>query len=1231
MQSDDENITVGKEPSCKVAVLDLEAGACIDSVFYMDEEEKHENMGISKDEKNAEHVEATPENKEGLLNAEDKPVPVTVEKESGVHGLRKRRGSDVGALKASAIVDSVVRRMPEEDRRDTGVGTRSPVDTGSDGKQKTVERKPPKQMKSTVKAAGRLVSESPQPLEDLRAKEEAETNRKVHESLDTFLRTNMRCDSPYLTFSGRPGDKPLPRLRPDVLENHIGGKFGRGFRVDGGSDVRDIGIEDSLGDTHPNDVDGVKDMLNASKGLGGFARAPQHSLKVPPGVVAFTQAAAKGTDLPGWPLLSPSKIALTKCDKCSREFCSSLNYRRHVRLHRKSLSEKKDLTKERSKVAEFWDKLTPEQASVIVNYENIEIEDLSGTELLKALAGYLQQPGMPSVGQGLVKAGSALLDIVQNKSTVYPLLSERLLGILDDASEKTFLSGGTSVAYQRFVFNGDAGKVGLDEKNLVASMGFHVELRLVKAWMADKEAEALRNQQALFKEEEAAQQKRAKLLEKKRMKKMRQKERKVTASQLVQELGNESNDEEGNLPGAEEDDSPTATGSSGSSLVSAHDLAHRGTSDVDMNELGQTEEGRDEGPVLERNKTSDEESGQLSLGSPPSGPEMSTFFSPEDVTEPFVSVSRKGDYNNFVDSTGGNRGSSWSSRNADEVVEDTAREARPVQQLGYNRSGRSGDFQMHNRRVDQERIAGDYVRRDSDRAVVDRKSVRISRDRMRNDYSEVYQKPVRDGRGYDTRYINMDGGAQSSYKHRKVNSFGLRSDIGTSDRSQLYRGKPSVMHRTMPGSGSGQVVWTRKVTQPAGVEVCRETNEETMQQTDKLPAEAPNTDEQNLMPEIPDAAASLVPPPDTVDPVISVKEEAEPNDTALPPPVVDMRPLDDVDVVGETYSVSSVESEEEEMFGGALLVGSLSVPIGKYAADKFVQSRSYSTFSYTEQQVQVVGSGGDEISPGEAPVDSHGLRGKGESDYATSVANQSASHDEVLVKTKPHSPTSGLDRPEFGHSFASAPGPGNDRVAVKSLSWQPLAGRYVTAKVWRAVGQVGEKQDAGQGGDCEGRSSEREMSMVDGGESEAEAMQDRQGFDDLASATLVSNSPEYSGEQVSLADSSVRASVAEADGGFSGVTEFSKGSGNEDVPDAPAIISGQYLCSWSVYVEVAERFLNERWRVAVSQEAAQKYAAVPKVAERCEYTDVSSQELTDLVVTHHSGSPTTLIKLVWKA
>lgn len=38
----------------------------------------------------------------------------------------------------------------------------------------------------------------------------------------------------------------------------------------------------------------------------------------------------------GWPMLTPVKFQ--KCEKCTWEFYSPINYRRHVRLHRRALN-----------------------------------------------------------------------------------------------------------------------------------------------------------------------------------------------------------------------------------------------------------------------------------------------------------------------------------------------------------------------------------------------------------------------------------------------------------------------------------------------------------------------------------------------------------------------------------------------------------------------------------------------------------------------------------------------------------------------------------------------------------------------------------------------------------------------------------------------------------------------------------------------------------------------------
>lgn len=231
-------------------------------------------------------------------------------------------------------------------------------------------------------------------------------------------------------------------------------------------------------------------------------------------------------ELPGWPLLTPLKVQMQKCDKCSREFCSTINHRRHIRVHHRLKKLDKDSTKNRELLGAFWDKLSLDEAKEIVSFKNVTLEEVPGSSIVKSLMAVIRKPGFSSLPQVCLRAGSALLDIVQARPSRFPISSKELFSILDDASEKTFLCG-TAVAMQKYIFDGEAGKIGLETKNLVACTSFLVEQLLIKAWLADKDAEALRCQKLLVEEEEAAQKRQAELLERKRQKKLRQKEQKA--------------------------------------------------------------------------------------------------------------------------------------------------------------------------------------------------------------------------------------------------------------------------------------------------------------------------------------------------------------------------------------------------------------------------------------------------------------------------------------------------------------------------------------------------------------------------------------------------------------------------------------------------------------------------------------------------------------------------------
>ncbi|KQJ91623.1 hypothetical protein BRADI_4g38720v3 [Brachypodium distachyon] len=253
-------------------------------------------------------------------------------------------------------------------------------------------------------------------------------------------------------------------------------------------------------------------------------------LKIPDAVVALAQAAAKANGetekyLPGWPLFSPPKMQLTKCAKCSREFCSSIAFRRHTRVHRRALKIDKDFPKNRNHVAAFWDKLTVDQAQTVLSLEHVVIEGISGFSILTALSSWMCKPGYASLPLAYARAGNELLDLIQTTASRLPISSNELFSMLEEASENTFLCTNTAdtACIQKFLFDGEVDKVATELKNVVACTSYMLEQKLVEAWSADKAAEALRCQKLLVEEEEAAQKRQAEMMERKRMKKLRQK------------------------------------------------------------------------------------------------------------------------------------------------------------------------------------------------------------------------------------------------------------------------------------------------------------------------------------------------------------------------------------------------------------------------------------------------------------------------------------------------------------------------------------------------------------------------------------------------------------------------------------------------------------------------------------------------------------------------------------
>ncbi|KAG5558609.1 hypothetical protein RHGRI_008529 [Rhododendron griersonianum] len=217
--------------------------------------------------------------------------------------------------------------------------------------------------------------------------------------------------------------------------------------------------------------------------------------------IQLLHALDQQADLPGWPLLSPLKIQMQKCDKCSREFCSPINYRRHIRVHRRSLNVDKESHKSRDLLGAFWDKvnifpvamsfpykcdahifgfiqLSLDEVKEVMSFKDVTLEEVPGSSIIKSLTSLIRKPGFCTLPQLYLKAGSALLDIIQSRPSRLPVSSHELFSILDDASERTFLCAGTAESMQKYVFDGEAGKIGLEMKNLIACTSFLVEQKL---------------------------------------------------------------------------------------------------------------------------------------------------------------------------------------------------------------------------------------------------------------------------------------------------------------------------------------------------------------------------------------------------------------------------------------------------------------------------------------------------------------------------------------------------------------------------------------------------------------------------------------------------------------------------------------------------------------------------------------------------------------------------------
>ncbi|PIN25073.1 hypothetical protein CDL12_02190 [Handroanthus impetiginosus] len=202
-------------------------------------------------------------------------------------------------------------------------------------------------------------------------------------------------------------------------------------------------------------------------------------------------------------LLEQKRKEYPKCEKCSRVFCSPINFRRHLRVHRGSLN---------------VEKLSLEQVKEILAFDDVMLKEIPGSSVLNCLASSLRKPDVSTLPQVYLKAGFSLLEKKVTEqfcggdadSTVNIIAADTPTSA--EASKPSPLPDSSS---KEPVLS-----INLDSPLESLQPQIFMCLCEVKAWIADQNAEALRSQKLLVEEEESEQKRQAVLLESKKQKKL---------------------------------------------------------------------------------------------------------------------------------------------------------------------------------------------------------------------------------------------------------------------------------------------------------------------------------------------------------------------------------------------------------------------------------------------------------------------------------------------------------------------------------------------------------------------------------------------------------------------------------------------------------------------------------------------------------------------------------------
>lgn len=427
-------------------------------------------------------------------------------------------------------------------------------------------------------------------------------------------------------------------------------------------------------------------------------------------------------------------------------------------------------------------------------------------------------------------------------------------------------------------------------------------------------------------------------------------------------------------------------------------------------------------------------------------------------------------------------------------------------------------------RFEQERPAADHKRRESDKSFTDRKFSRPAR--PRTEYGDGLGSSGfanRPTRGTDTRYWETGQGVfkpirkqnlgiGTTYSGRAESGTGMGPDSSQS-RVQHFRTKSNGRSPTPTGSVQ-HGVWTVKASQPPAVEQKEKKDEDgtvdetSVAKTSSTEQKAGNdantvTEQTPLALDVNEDKKELL-VPDEMEVTVSEDHTTVPSAPAtstpfnldgnpgdwprLPQkcgiqgltgepsqPVTSVPPKDlspaaaagRVSAHGDgSVSHAMAKNETEDKMSGALLVGSLTVPLGNFGTDSSCPSNRGTILTDSLGRESSTGAGpaganvqNDSIG-GEALSTSEAeglLENSDTTGYQRGVAGKSFFNANTTSKRlRPHAHAAGERGENSRHT--GMPLSGQERLA-KQGSLPAGASRFGTAKVWRAVGVVGDRQE----------------------------------------------------------------------------------------------------------------------------------------------------------------------------